>query len=195
MEAALSVLVMSYIPDMLSPTLMLCAACVTFFGANNFSPRATAICRPILGLNVIYHLYLVARLVHMNEGSPLFDDDHATARSVLLSLGCIVIMELVALRKSGLFYLRLRLRSPSELDRLRALRRARGGWLRRFVVLSIFMLICTPVLARSLLDELCWQVTCVRMTRETMLDELTDEHGGAKTVDAMWSSMCPKFCS
>ena len=150
MEAALSVLVMSYIPDMLSPTLMLCAACVTFFGANNFSPRATAICRPILGLNVIYHLYLVARLVHMNEGSPLFDDDHATARSVLLSLGCIVIMELVALRKSGLFYLRLRLRSPSELDRLRALRRARGGWLRRFVVLSIFMLICTPVLARSL---------------------------------------------
>ena len=141
---------MSYIPDMLSPTLMLLAGCVTFYGANHFSPRAVAIARPILGLNVVYHLYLIARLVHMNEGAPLFDDDHATARSVLLSLGCIAIMELVALKKSGRFYLRLRLRAPSELDRLRALRRARSGWVRRLVVLGLFMLICAPVVARCL---------------------------------------------
>ena len=150
MEAALSVLVMAYIPDLLSPALMLLSACVTFYGANQFSLRAVAICRPILGLNVIYHLYMVARLVHVNEGTPFFDDAYTSARTVLLSLGCVVVMELVALKKAGFFYLKLRLRSPNELDRLRAFRRSQVGWVQRFIVVVTFLLICAPVVARYL---------------------------------------------
>ena len=45
MEAALSVLVMSYIADLLSPALMLLAACITFYGASQFSPKASSIHR------------------------------------------------------------------------------------------------------------------------------------------------------
>ena len=45
MEAALSGLVMSYIADLLSPALMLLAACITFYGASQFSPKASLIPR------------------------------------------------------------------------------------------------------------------------------------------------------
>ena len=148
-EAALSVLVMSYIPDdLLSPALMLLSACVTFSGANNFSLRAVAICRPVLGLNIIYHLYLIARIVHRNDGPSFFDQAPASAKTVLLSLGCVVVMELLALKKAGLFYLKLRLRSPIELERLRAFRRAQVGCVQRFIVVVAFLLICAPVCKR-----------------------------------------------
>ena len=150
MEAALSVLVMSYISDLLSPALMLLSACVTFYGANQFSLRAVAASRPALGLNIIYHVYMVARLVDANEGTPFFDDDYTTARTVLLSLGCVVVMELVALKKAGLFYLSLQICSPVELDRLRAFRRSQIGVVQRFVVVVTFLLICAPVVARYL---------------------------------------------
>ena len=145
MEAALSVLVMSYIPDLLSPALMLLSACVTFSGANHFSLRAVAICRPVLGLNIIYHLYLIARIVHVNDGPSFFDQAPASAKTVLLSLGCVVVMELLALKKAGLFYLKLRLRSPIELERLRAFRRTQVGCVQRFIVVVAFLLICAPV--------------------------------------------------
>ena len=126
MEAALSVLVMSYIADLLSPALMLLAACITFYGASQFSPKArlihrtcgappppppltaytsppqaVAICRPILGLNVVYHLYLVARLVHQHEGTPFFSEEYTGPRAILISLGCVVMMELIALKKAS----------------------------------------------------------------------------------------------
>ena len=100
LQAALSVLVMSYIADLLSPALMLLAACITFYGASQFSPKAVAICRPILGLNVVYHLYLVARLVHQHEGTPFFSEEYTGPRAILISLGCVVMMELIALKKA-----------------------------------------------------------------------------------------------
>jgi hypothetical protein len=65
MEAALSVLVMSYIPDLLSPALMLLSACVTFYGANQFSLRAVAICRPVLGLKCVGGASNPARRRHL----------------------------------------------------------------------------------------------------------------------------------
>jgi hypothetical protein len=148
MEAVLSVLIMSYIVDHFSPALMLLSACVTFSGANHFSLRAVAICRPVLGLNIIYHLYLVANLVHINEGTSFVDDGFATARTALLSLGGVVVVELFALKKAGLFYLKLRLRSPTELERLRVFRRTQVGWVQRFIVLFTFLLICTLVVAK-----------------------------------------------
>ena len=82
-------LVMSYIADLLSPALMLLAACITFYGASQFSPKADVLCStcsapppplaayehlrpsPSAGpssANVVYHLYLVARLVTSTKG-------------------------------------------------------------------------------------------------------------------------------
>ena len=151
MEAALSVLVISYIPDLLSPALMLLSACVTFSGANHFSPRAVAVCRPMLGLNIIYHLYLIARLVHVNEDRSFFDNDYTTARTVLISLGCVVVMELLALKRAGLFYLKLRMRSPAGLERLRAFRRTQAGMGQSLIMLityGCFLLILVVVVAR-----------------------------------------------
>ena len=69
---------------------------------------------------------------------------------MLLSLGCVVVMELVAMKKAGLFYLKLRLRSPNELDRLRAFRRSQVGWVQRFIVIAMFLLICAPVIFKYL---------------------------------------------
>ena len=151
MEATLSVLVISYTTDLLSPALMLISACVTFSGANHFSPRAVAVCRPMLGLNIIYHLYLIARLVHVNEDRSFFDNDYATARTVLIALGCVVVMELLALKRAGLFYLKLRMRSPAELERLRAFRRTQAGMGQSLVMLityGCFLLILVVVVAR-----------------------------------------------
>lgn len=162
MEAALSVLVMSYIADLLSPALMLLAACITFYGASQFSPKAVAICRPILGLNVVYHLYLVARLVHQHEGTPFFSEEYTGPRAILISLGCVVMMELIALKKAGFFYAKLRIRPTAELDRMRMIRRAQVGWVQRFVIVAMFLLICAPVVAKylcradlSLRSEIC----------------------------------------
>ena len=59
-------------------------------------------------------------------------------------------MELVALKKAGFFYLKLRGRSTNELDRLRAFRRAQVGWVQRFVIVAMFLLICAPVVAKYL---------------------------------------------
>ena len=61
---------------------------------------------------------------------------------MLLSLGCVVVMELVAMKKAGLFYLKLRLRSPNELDRLRAFRRSQVGGAQRFIVIASGKIAC-----------------------------------------------------
>eukprot|EP00965_Chrysotila_dentata_P240858 6203946-Pleurochrysis_carterae.AAC.4 len=71
MQAALSVLV----TDVLSPPLMLLSATMIFIGASNFSLRAIAMCRPVLCMNVMYHLFLVTRMVHQTEGDSRQDGD------------------------------------------------------------------------------------------------------------------------
>ena len=65
-------------------------------------------------------------------------------------------------KKAGFFYLKLRGRSTNELDRLRAFRRAQVGWVQRFVIVAMFLLICAPVVAKylcradlSLRSEIC----------------------------------------
>ena len=133
---------------------MLIAACVTFSGANHFWPRAVAVCRPMLGLNIICHLYLIARLVHVNEDRSFFDNAYATARTILIALGCVVVMELLALKRAGLFYLKLRMRSLAELERLRAFRRAgrMGQSLVMLITYGCFLLILVVVVARYISD-------------------------------------------
>mmetsp|Transcript_28354 Transcript_28354/g.47062 ORF Transcript_28354/g.47062 Transcript_28354/m.47062 type:complete len:319 (+) Transcript_28354:122-1078(+) len=148
MEAALSVLVMSYVTDMLSPALMLTSACVTFFAASQFVPKAVALARPLLGLNVIYHLFLVARLVHQNEGAYFFSNEYTNTRAVLLSLAGVTVMETVALKKAGFFFLKLHTCTPADLEQLRRLRRTQIGWVQRFVIIAMFLLICTPVVTK-----------------------------------------------
>ena len=83
--------------------------------------------------------------MHVNDGPSFFNQAPAAAKTVLLSLGCIVVMELLALKTAGLFYLKLRLRSPIELERLRAFRRTQVGGVQRFIVVVTFLLICAPV--------------------------------------------------
>ena len=48
----------------------------------------------------MYHLYLVARLVHQHEGTPFFSEEYTGPRAILISLGCVVMMELIALKKA-----------------------------------------------------------------------------------------------
>ena len=59
-------------------------------------------------------------------------------------------MELVALKKAGFFHLKLRMRGPTELERLRAYRRSQVGWVQRVVIVAMFLLICAPVVAKYL---------------------------------------------
>ena len=110
----------------------------------------------------MYHLYLVARLVHQHEGTPFFSEEYTGPRAILISLGCVVMMELIALKKAGFFYAKLRIRPTAELDRMRMLRRAQVGWVQRFVIVAMFLLICAPVVAKflcradlSLRSEIC----------------------------------------
>ena len=49
---------------------------------------------------MVYHLYLVARLVHQHEGTPFFSEEYTGPRAILISLGCVVMMELIALKKA-----------------------------------------------------------------------------------------------
>jgi len=150
MQAALSVLIMSYVTDMVSPPLMLLSASFTFVGASQFSLKAAAFCRPLLCLNVLYHLYLLALLAHKNDGAEFFSNDYTNTRAVLLSLGCVVVMEAVALKKVGFFYFRLLACSELEVERMRRLRRAQAGWAQRVVVFAMFAFLTTPVLAKYL---------------------------------------------
>lgn len=150
MQAALSVLVMSYVYDMVSPPLMLLSSCFTFVGASQFSLRVAALCRPLLCLNVMYHLYLLARLVHYNDGSQLFALEYPNTRAMLLSLGCVAVLEAVALKKVGFFYFRLLASSELDLQRVRRLRNSQVGWAQRVVIFVMFFFICTPIFAKYL---------------------------------------------
>ena len=88
--------------------------------------------------------------------------------------------------QAGFFYAKLRIRPTAELDRMRMLRRAQVGraralcslrppcaldslflllqvgWVQRFVIVAMFLLICAPVVAKylcradlSLRSEIC----------------------------------------
>ena len=66
------------------------------------------------------------------------------------------------LAQAGFFYAKLRIRPTAELDRMRMLRRAQVGWVQRFVIVAMFLLICAPVVAKylcradlSLRSEIC----------------------------------------
>ena len=69
MEAALAVLVMSYISDILSPAMMILASAVTFSGASNYLPRVVALARPLLAINVCYHIYLMSVIMQAGRGN------------------------------------------------------------------------------------------------------------------------------
>lgn len=67
MEAALAVLVMSYIADLISPALMIIASSVTFAGASHYMAKSIGAARPILTINALYHVYLMAKIVHVHN--------------------------------------------------------------------------------------------------------------------------------
>lgn len=148
MEAALAVLVMSYVADLLSPLLMIVAAAVTFLGASHYLSRSIGAARPILAINGLYHVYIIAGIVHSQQGIAFFSEEYGTARTILLSLGCVTVMEVATLKKASSFHTRLARAPPAELRTLRTSRRAHVGWAQRLIVLVMFVLICAPVIAR-----------------------------------------------
>merc|ERR1719314_57213 len=104
MEAALAVLVMSYVADLLSPAIMILAAAVTFLGASHYLHKLIGAARPILALNALYHIYLMARIIHAQQGIPFFSEEYGSARTVLLSLACVAVMEVATLRRTAHFH-------------------------------------------------------------------------------------------
>ena len=139
---------MSYVADLISPALMILAASVTFLGASHYLARSIGAARPILAINALYHIYLMARIVHSQQGIPFFSDDYGSARTVLLSIGCVTVMEVAALKKAAAFHIRLLNAPEIELRTLRTSRRANVSWAQRLIVLVMFVLICAPVIAR-----------------------------------------------
>jgi hypothetical protein len=168
---------MSYVEDLLSPALMIVAASVTFLGASHYYSKSIGAARPILALNGFYHVFIMARIVHANEGLGFFSQEYGSARTILLSLGCVSVMEVrrsanaasssplaprrsmtgwppcrcwqvATLKKASSFYARLARAPSAELRTLRTSRRAHVGWAQRLIVLVMFVLICAPVVAR-----------------------------------------------
>jgi hypothetical protein len=139
---------MSYVADLLSPALMILASAVTFVGASQFLAKSLASARPVLAINALYHIYMMARIVDSQHGIPFFSDAYGSARTVLLSLGCVTVLEIVTLKKAASFHLRLLRVPPYDLMVLRASRRSHVGWAQRAIVLVMFVLVCVPVIAR-----------------------------------------------
>eukprot|EP00322_Chrysochromulina_rotalis_P023568 CAMPEP_0115829910 /NCGR_PEP_ID=MMETSP0287-20121206/1342_1 /TAXON_ID=412157 /ORGANISM="Chrysochromulina rotalis, Strain UIO044" /LENGTH=366 /DNA_ID=CAMNT_0003283191 /DNA_START=744 /DNA_END=1844 /DNA_ORIENTATION=- len=148
MEAALAVLVMSYVADAISPALMILAACIVFVGASHYLPRCIGVARVLLAINALYHVFLIFAIMQAKDGSKFFSHHVGTARTVLLSIGCVTFMEVSMLKKCELFLMRLRAAPPIELRALRVQRNMQGGWAQRIIVLIMFMLVTAPVAAR-----------------------------------------------
>jgi len=148
METALAVLLMSYLADLLSSAMMLLAAFITFYSASAFLKKGVAMCRPVIGFNLVYHLYSLIQLIH--DGPYLFAAESATTRAAFLSLACVVVMEAAALKRCGLFYLKLLACRPADLARLQRLRLAHAGGLQRAVISGMFILMCVPLIAKYL---------------------------------------------
>merc|ERR1712070_832408 len=142
MEAAMSMLTLTNAANFLSPCLMLLAAAATFNAAANFSPRHLSIARPLLSMNVVYHLYLVAGSLHVNEDP--------RARGFLLSISCVTILELMILKKVGFFHMALVSCSNEELERLRRLRQRNSGAVQRLQILIVVLILCFPLISRYL---------------------------------------------
>lgn len=139
---------MSYVADLISPALMILAAAITFLGASHYLARSIGAARPVLAINALYHIYLMARIVHSQQGVPFFSEHYGPARTILVSLGCVTFMEVAALKKASAFHQRLLTAPEIELRTLRTSRRAHVGWAQRLIVLVMFILICAPVVAR-----------------------------------------------
>jgi len=148
MEAALAILVMSYVADLLSPALMIMAAVILFFGASYYLPRVTYVARPILFLNATYHVYILSHIIYRERGIDFFGEEYGSARTILLSIACITFMELAALKKVTSFHTRLVAMPPLELRALRMQRRYQQGWAQRVIVGIMFVLIFAPLVAR-----------------------------------------------
>jgi len=148
MEAALAVLVMSYIAELLAPALMILAAGVTFTGASNYLARSMGAARPLLAINAFYHIYIMISIVFTHQSVPFFSAEYSSARTILLSLGCVAAMEISTARKCAAFQVRLLHANPAELRTLRTSRRAHVGLAQRLIVLVMLVLICAPVVAR-----------------------------------------------
>jgi len=140
---------MSYVADLLSPALMLLAAAVTFLGASNYHVKVIHAARPVLAINAVYHVYLMARIIHSPQGTPFFSDQYGSARTIILSLGCVTIMEVATFKKAAYFHQRLLLTAQTDLLALRNSRHSQVGWAQRLIVLVMFVLICAPVIARA----------------------------------------------
>lgn len=146
MEAAMSMLTLSHTAGFVSPCLMLLAAASIFNAAANFSPRHVAIARPVLSVNVVYHLYLVA--------GPLQGALHQTAgastHGYLVAMSCVTILELMLLKRAGFFHMALVSCSQDELERLRGLRQRNTLAMQRFQVLIVFLIFMFPLFGRSI---------------------------------------------
>mmetsp|Transcript_44396 Transcript_44396/g.88740 ORF Transcript_44396/g.88740 Transcript_44396/m.88740 type:complete len:391 (-) Transcript_44396:459-1631(-) len=71
-EAALAILVMSYVADLISPGMMILAAVVTFFGAAHYLPKTVYASIPLLFCNALYHVFLMTQIVHQQQGAAFF---------------------------------------------------------------------------------------------------------------------------
>jgi len=147
-EAALAILVMSYVADLISPGLMIFAAVVTFFGASHYLPKTVYASIPLLFCNALYHVFLMTQIVHQQQGAAFFSEDYGAARTVLLSIGCVTFMELATLKKASAFNARLRATPAVELRALRMQRRIHTGWTQRVIIAIMFLLIFAPLIAR-----------------------------------------------
>lgn len=151
-EAAMSALVMSYVGqrDVLSPVLMFITAMVMIVAGSRFHLRAAAVCRPLLAFNIIYHIFMCMDIMQEYENVDLFSRASAGLRAAIVTLICVVVLEVVSLKSAGIFHLRLLSCSPVQLAALRRLRRPHDGWQQRLMLFALFLLIFAPVLIRSI---------------------------------------------
>ena len=58
---------------------------MTFLGASHYLYKLIGAARPILALNALYHIYLMAKIIHAQQGIPFFSEESFAA--VLLMVG------------------------------------------------------------------------------------------------------------
>jgi hypothetical protein len=151
MEATLAILIMlSYVPNIVSPILMLVCAALTFTGASGYRKAVVAGVQYVLALTIVHHLWIMSIILRQQERYLYVNDSHGAWRTVLVSIACIVFMEVVMLKRCRTFTIKLVAARPHELATLRILRRQQTGWAQRIFCALIFVLICTPAVARYL---------------------------------------------
>ena len=90
----------------------------------------------------------MAAIIQAEHGATFFARQYGTTRTVLLSVGCIIFMEVATLKKAGFFYRQLLATTESELQSLRAQRRLQTTNTQRAVLGIMLVLLCFPLVAR-----------------------------------------------